>query len=70
LSKLQFLITVGIFTCIAVFCVQYRRRPGNEFGRRVTRTAPIEIAWTIIPTALAMVPFVKGARLYLLGIEV
>jgi cytochrome c oxidase subunit 2 len=59
------LICIAIFTCIVIFCVRYRRRPGNEFGQRVTRTAPIEIAWTIIPLMLAMVPFVWGARLYL-----
>jgi cytochrome c oxidase subunit 2 len=58
-------ICFGIFACIVVFCVRYRRRPGNEFGQRISHTAPIEFAWTIIPAALAMVPFVWGARLYL-----
>ncbi|HEY3061436.1 MAG TPA: cytochrome c oxidase subunit II [Chloroflexota bacterium] len=62
---LSLAITIGIFTCIVVFCIRYRRRAGNEVGQRITRTAPIEIAWTLIPAGLAMIPFVWGARLYL-----
>jgi cytochrome c oxidase subunit 2 len=58
-------ITVGIFVCILVFCVRYRQRPGNLVAQRVTHTWPIELAWTLIPTGLAMVPFAWGAWLYL-----
>jgi cytochrome c oxidase subunit 2 len=58
-------IVLVIFTCIVVFCVRYRRRPGNEFGQRVAHTGRIEFAWTVIPAVLAMVPFVWGATLYL-----
>lgn len=58
-------ITLTIFVCIVLFCVRYRQRPGNEVARRVTRTAPIEVAWTIIPTGLALIPFAWGAWLYL-----
>ncbi|MDQ6669443.1 MAG: cytochrome c oxidase subunit II [Chloroflexota bacterium] len=58
-------ISAGIFACIVVFCVRYRQRPGNIVGQRVTRTWRIELAWTLIPTGLAMVPFAWGAWLYL-----
>ena len=62
---LSALISVGVFAFLVVLAVRYRRRPGNEVGQRVTGTARIEAAWTIIPLGLAMVPFVWGARLYL-----
>ncbi len=58
-------ITAAIFTCIVVFCIRYRRTASNDVGQRITRTAPIEIAWTLIPAGMAMIPFVWGARLYL-----
>jgi cytochrome c oxidase subunit 2 len=59
------LIAIAIFICVVVFCVKYRRRPGNEIGRPDRRTTPIEITWTIIPLALCMIPFLWGARIYL-----
>src|SRR5919204_426578 len=62
---LSALISLGVFVCLVVFAVRYRRRPGNEVGRRVTGTTRIEVAWTLIPLGLAMIPFVWGAKLYL-----
>src|SRR5918912_4018876 len=62
---LSALISLGVFAFLVVLAVRYRRRPGNEVGQRVTGTARVEAAWTIIPLGLAMVPFVWGARLYL-----
>ncbi len=59
------LITLGIFGFILVFAVKYRRRPGNEVGQRVTGTARIEAAWTIVPLLLSLIPFAWGAKLYL-----
>src|SRR5947209_2647420 len=61
---LSVVITLGIFGCIVVFCLRYRRGPGREVGQRARRTAPIEIAWTVIPFGLAMISFVWGARIY------
>jgi cytochrome c oxidase subunit II len=58
------LISLTIFACIVFFAIRYRRRPGNELAGRVTRTLPIEIAWTIVPLVVAMIPFVWGAKLY------
>jgi cytochrome c oxidase subunit II len=62
---LSALISLGVFAFLVVLAVRYRRRPGNEVGQRVTGTAKVEAAWTIIPLGLAMVPFVWGAKLYL-----
>lgn len=59
------LITSVIFACIVVFCVKYRRRPGNDIGQPAGRTAAIEVTWTLVPMALSMIPFVWGARIYL-----
>jgi cytochrome c oxidase subunit 2 len=58
-------IAGGIFVSIIVFCVKYRRRPGNDIGEPAKRTAPLEIIWTLVPLALASVPFVWGALIYL-----
>jgi cytochrome c oxidase subunit II len=65
LLSLSLLIAVAIFILIVVFCVKYRRRPGNDIGEPAHGTLPLEVTWTIIPLVLAMVPFVWGARLYL-----
>jgi cytochrome c oxidase subunit II len=59
------LIAIAIFICIVVFCVKYRRGPGNTIGRPDRGTTPIEITWTIIPLALCLIPFLWGARIYL-----
>jgi cytochrome c oxidase subunit 2 len=59
------LIALGVFVCIVAFVVKYRRRPGNDIGVPARRTLPLELTWTAIPLALAMIPFVWGARIYL-----
>lgn len=59
------LISVSIFILIVVFCVRYRRRPGNEIGTPDHHTTTAEVTWTVIPLALCMIPFVWGARIYL-----
>src|SRR5438105_12841726 len=61
---MSLLIAVGIFASIVVFCVKYRRRPGNEIGQAPRNTTPIEVGWTLVPLALSMIPFVWGARIY------
>lgn len=58
-------ISIAIFTCLAVFSIRYRRRPGNELSTRPRGVAPIETAWTIIPLILTLIPFGWGAKLYL-----
>ena len=54
-----------IFVVIVVFCVKYRRRPGRDIGELPQRTTPFELTWTLVPAALALVPFVWGAKIYL-----
>jgi len=69
LALLMFVLSVviagGIFLSIIVFCVKYRRRPGNDIGQPAKRTTPLEVSWTLVPMALATVPFVWGALIYL-----
>jgi cytochrome c oxidase subunit 2 len=59
------LIAGAIFVTIIVCCIKYRRRVGNDIGQVARRTAPLELTWTVVPMALAMVPFVWGALIYL-----
>jgi cytochrome c oxidase subunit 2 len=56
-------ITLGIFACIVFFVVRYRRR-GAEDGVPVDNRR-LEITWTVVPLALAFIPFGWGAKLYL-----
>jgi cytochrome c oxidase subunit II len=65
LFVLSLLTAVSIFVLIVVFCVRYRRRPGNEIGQPDRNTTAVEITWTIVPLLLCMIPFVWGARIYL-----
>jgi len=58
------LITLGIFTCLIVFAVKFRRRPGNEVARQIAGNWKLETTWTLIPLGLAMIPFYWGASLY------
>jgi len=55
--------TLGILAGIVVFVVRYRRR-GVEDGVPVDNRR-LEITWTVVPLALAMIPFGWGAKLYL-----
>jgi cytochrome c oxidase subunit 2 len=57
-------ITLGIFTCLIVFSIKYRRRPGNEVARQITGSWKLETAWTLLPLGLAMIPFYWGSTLY------
>jgi cytochrome c oxidase subunit 2 len=59
------LIATSIFVLIVVFCVKYRRRPGHDIGVPARRTAPLELTWTLVPMALALIPFLWGAKIYL-----
>jgi cytochrome c oxidase subunit II len=65
LLGVSLLISVTIFVLIVVFCVKYRRTATNQIGQPARRTAPIEVTWTLVPMALAMIPFVWGAHIYL-----
>jgi cytochrome c oxidase subunit 2 len=58
------IVTLGIFLCLIVFSIAFRRRPGNEIARQIPGNLKLETTWTLIPLVLAMIPFVWGARLY------
>ena len=71
-SLFFFLISVSLFfglliaTLIVVLSIRYRRREGrNEAGDPVHGSMPLEIAWTLIPLAIAMVMFLWGASVYM-----
>ena len=53
-----------IFLLILYFAIKYRRRPGHTRAQQVGTHNLLEIAWILIPLAIAMVVFVWGARLY------
>jgi cytochrome c oxidase subunit II len=62
---MSFAVAVSIFILIVVFCVKYRRRPGNEIGQPDQHTTAVEVTWTVVPLLLCMIPFFWGARIYL-----
>lgn len=55
--------TLGIFLSILVFAIKYRRSKHPK-AAMIEGSLPLEITWTVIPTAIAMVIFVWGAVLY------
>ena len=59
------LISGTIFVLIVVFCVKYRRTATNQVGQPARTTTPVELAWTLVPMALSMIPFAWGAYIYL-----
>ena len=54
------LIAVGI----VVFAVKFRRRHPDEIGHPIHGSLILELTWTLIPLAIAMMIFVWGAGLY------
>ena len=46
------------------FAFRYRRKHADEIGAHIEGSLPLELAWSIIPTLIAMVMFVWGAKLY------
>jgi cytochrome c oxidase subunit 2 len=65
-----FLVAVSAFfvvliaTLIVIFSIRYRRRSTTEVGTPIHPQVALEVAWIAIPTLLAMVMFVWGARIY------
>ncbi len=56
-------MTLLIFTVVAVFATKYRRRHGRE-ATQIEGSLLLEIGWTVIPLGIMMVMFVGGAVLY------
>jgi cytochrome c oxidase subunit II len=65
-----FLIAVTAFFSILIaagviaFAVRFRRRHPDEVGHPIHGSLILELTWTLIPLAIAMVIFVWGASLY------
>jgi cytochrome c oxidase subunit 2 len=49
---------------VIVFAIKYRRRSESELPRGIAGSLKLEIAWTVIPLAIALSFFFWGARLF------
>jgi cytochrome c oxidase subunit 2 len=56
--------TVGVAVAVVAFAFKYRRRHTEEVGAHIEGSLPLELTWSIIPTLIAMVMFVWGAKMY------
>jgi cytochrome c oxidase subunit II len=56
-------MTVVIFSAVAVLATKFRRRHGRE-ATQIEGSLLLEIGWTVIPLGIMMVMFVGGAVLY------
>jgi cytochrome c oxidase subunit II len=56
--------TAAIFLALAYFSVKYRRRSAEEVPPQIQGKTWMELTWTFIPLAIAMVIFAWGARLF------
>lgn len=55
---------VLIAVLVLVFAVKYRRRHEHEVGAPIEGSLPLELAWSIVPTIIAMGMFFWGAAVY------
>ena len=56
--------TLAVSAAVVVFAFRYRRKHAEEVGAHIEGSLPLELAWSIIPTIIAMVMFVWGAKLF------
>jgi cytochrome c oxidase subunit II len=56
--------TVAVSAAVVWFAFRYRRRRPDEIGAHIEGSLPLELAWSIIPTIIAMVMFFWGAKLF------
>ncbi len=59
-----FFFTGLVAVLVVAFIIRYRRRSAADRPRRIEGSLPLELAWTLIPLAIAMFIFVWGARVY------
>jgi cytochrome c oxidase subunit 2 len=57
--------TLLIAGMVIFFIIKYRRRSANEIPPQIEGSLRLEIFWTVIPLAIAMVIFVWSARVYM-----
>ncbi len=58
-------VIIGIGGAILLFVVRYHRRSEDEIPEQIVGSTRLELAWTLIPLGLTMIPFVWGASIYL-----
>ncbi len=56
--------TVAVSIAVVFFGIRYRRKHAEEVGAHIEGSLPLELAWSIIPTIIAMVMFAWGAKLF------
>jgi len=56
--------TFLIAALLLSFAIRYRRRTEDYFPKPVVGSLPLELSWTFVPLALALVMFFWGASLY------
>jgi len=64
LTAITLFFTFVIFTVIFYFMVRYRRRSEDEQPPETQTYMPLELTWTLVPTALCVVVFVWSSSLY------
>ncbi len=55
---------VLLMALMVLFCIKYRRKPGTHAPVSAAHNTPLEIAWTVIPTAILVVMFFAGFKGY------
>jgi cytochrome c oxidase subunit 2 len=53
-----------IATLLVVFAIRFRRRRKNEIGAAIHGSIALELLWSVIPLAIAMVMFGWGAKVF------
>ena len=53
-----------IAALVVVFAIKYRRKSDNEVGVAIHGSLALELMWTFIPLAIAMVMFAWGAKVF------
>lgn len=65
LVAISLFITLGVAFFIVLFGVRYRRRSPDEIPPEIEGSNRLEIAWTVIPTVMALGVFVWAALLFI-----
>jgi cytochrome c oxidase subunit 2 len=56
--------TLLIAVLILIFMIKYRRRAATQGGAPIHGSLKLELAWTLIPLAIALAIFIWGARVF------
>jgi cytochrome c oxidase subunit II len=64
LLSLTGLVTIVVAALVVYFAFRYRRRAGDGIPPQVEGSIPLELAWTLGPALIFLIPFVWGAHLY------